>query len=436
MLPGRINGEPACVDCAGIPDDFHCVGCGAEAEHYRRPGLCARCALRTDLTVLMVNDAADPSAMTTLVDAFYSAHRPESILTWKRSDEVQDILRRLATGAIPLTHEGLDGEGDGHRVRHLRSLLEHHGLIPERDRYLARFEDWIDVKLDAIDDPAVRKPVEQFATWHHLRRVRALSASDKPTRGPVHASKQDITETIKFLTWLHETYGRTVENCRQGDVDEWLVTGPTTRHLIRTFFVWAKASRINKTITIGHRQAKTVRTCTQDQRLRWLRELITGTAESRPYRVAGILLLLYAQPLVKIASLQTTDIVIAPDELRLALGNEPVPVPAPFADLLNEHLTHRPNLRTTAGTASDWLFPGYRPGTHLHPNTLMDRIRSLGVDLLGARNAALRALVTEVPPPLVAEMLGYIYQVAHRHAELAANPYARYAATGSEGTRE
>lgn len=46
-------------------------------------------------------------------------------------------------------------------------------------------------------------------------------------RGPVHASKQDITETIKFLTWLHGAYGRTAETCVQADVDEWLASGPS-----------------------------------------------------------------------------------------------------------------------------------------------------------------------------------------------------------------
>ncbi|MEE2062249.1 hypothetical protein [Rhodococcus artemisiae] len=176
---------------------------------------------------------------------------------------------------------------------------------------------------------------------------------------------------------------------------------------------------------------------TEDQHPHWIRELLTGTAESLPYRVAGTLLLLYDQPLVKIASLQTTDNFVVAHELRLVLGADPVPVPvpAPFAALLEEHCTHRPNLRTTAGTTSTWLFPDYRHGSHLHLHTLMDRIRNLGVDLLGARNAALRALVTEVPPPLVAEMLGYSHQVAHKHTELAADPYARYAAAFADRTR-
>jgi hypothetical protein len=39
----------------------------------------------------------------------------------------------------------------------------------------------------------------------------------------------------------------------------------------------------------------------------------------------------------------------------------------------------------------------------------MLRLRPLGINLLGARNSALCNLVTEVSPPLVAELLGYSY---------------------------
>jgi hypothetical protein len=56
----------------------------------------------------------------------------------------------------------------------------------------------------------------------------------------------------------------------------------------------------------------------------------------------------------------------------------------------------------------------------------MKRLRGLGIDLLGARNTALQSLVAEVPPPLAAELLGYSYNVTHRHAEIAAQPWARY----------
>jgi hypothetical protein len=62
----------------------------------------------------------------------------------------------------------------------------------------------------------------------------------------------------------------------------------------------------------------------------------------------------------------------------------------------------------------------------MNPQSLMLRLRPLGIDLLGTRNSALQHLVTEVPPPLVAELLGYSYQVTQRHAEVAVQPWARY----------
>lgn len=164
----------------------------------------------------------------------------------------------------------------------------------------------------------------------------------------------------------------------------------------------------------------------QDQRLAWLRECLTGATESLPYRVAGTLLLLYAQPLVKVAMLRTSDITLTPDGTQITLGDTPVTVPAPFASLLHQHLGGRPHLRTGNGTETPWVFPGLRAGTHIHPNTIRDRLRVLGISLRGARNAALRDLVTQVPPPIVATLLGYSAPVTLRHAAAAAQPFSRY----------
>lgn len=83
-------------------------------------------------------------------------------------------------------------------------------------------------------------------------------------------------------------------------------------------------------------------------------------------------------------------------------------------------------MRTGSSSGSEWLFPGYRAGQHIHPSTLMERLRETGIDLLGAGNASLRALVKEVPAPLVAEMLGYSYQVTQKHSAAAAEPWSRY----------
>ncbi len=432
LLPGRSaahGDQPVCVDCAGITQDYHCSHCGTETEHYRQ-NTCARCSLRDDLTVLLRVDEAPGSETTAtkLLGALCGAQRPESILTWLRRASVRDLLTRLATGGIHLSHEALDKEPNSLRVEHLRSLLTHHQLLPARDHYLALFERWLPTKLDAIDDPEIRRPIESFARWHHLRRIRNISVNGKPTRGPVHSAKQEITETIKFLTWLKLTHGRTAASCVQADVDAWLADGPTTRHAIRTFFVWAVENRTCANITIGFRQAKTTPLLTQGQRLSMLKACLADDIDTLPYRVAAILLLLYAQPVVKIAAMKSTDVILTPEGLRLSLGDEhAAPVPEPFAALLAQHLASRPNMRTGSSSGSQWLFPGYRPGQHIHPNTLMERLRENGINLLGARNASLRALVKEVPAPLVAEMLGYSYQVTQKHAAAAAGQWQLYA---------
>lgn len=426
MLPGRldIGDQPVCRDCARIRQDYHCGACGREARPYRR-GDCARCALRFDLeSDFLRNDS--PEGFRTLIEVLCEVDRPESILTWKRSGKVQALLSAIASGATPLSHAGLDSfDPSGKHVEHVRSILVHHGVIPGRDEYIAHFQRWLEEKLAGVESNDIERPVRQFATWHHLRRINAIALTGASTRGPVRSSKQEITETLKFLQWLHDEHNRTIATCVQLDVEQWVASGPTTRHAIRTFLVWCVDSRINSSLSFGFRKAQSVRLLTQDQRIAWIRELLEGSSESLPYRVAGTLLLLYAQPLVRIAEIPLNKVIVSPDGLAIQLGVTPSPVPEPFGSLLHDHIAHRPNLRT-GGATNPWLFPGYRPGDHLHPNTIMDRLRELGIDLLGARNTALRELVSQVPAPIVAEMLGYSDQVTQRHASLAAVPWSRY----------
>ena len=89
--------RPICLSCARIPGDFTCRDCGTEADFYRR-ATCARCALRQDLTALMIDGAQRREAMAPIVEALCRVDRPASILTWKRSPRVQELLTGLASG--------------------------------------------------------------------------------------------------------------------------------------------------------------------------------------------------------------------------------------------------------------------------------------------------------------------------------------------------
>ena len=424
LLPGLDDSRsPICAPCARIPV-IRCLLCSTEAEHYRS-NICAPCALNADLHALLVEQAADPAAMTRLARTLAAGHRTESVLSWMRPKPVQTLLARIASGEIPLTHAGLDAEPRSSRVEHLRSILEDAKLLERRDHHLALFERWLKEKLSAVEDQDIRQPLERFARWHHLARMRAKSTPGTESRGPAHSAKQEITETLKFLTWLQETHGRHAMTCTQLDVNEYLSDGPTTRSSIRNYFQWLSKTGAKRDVVVPHRQAKSQPKLTQDQRLAWIREMLDGQSESLPYRTAGMLLLLYAQPIVRLVTLKTSDLRMTPGGPAICFATDTVPIPHPFSGLLYAHFQSLPK---QGGEHADWLFPSTRRGRHIHANTVMDRLRSLGIDLLGARNRALADLVSEVPPPVVAIMLGYSSQVTHRHSAAAAVPMARYAA--------
>lgn len=177
-----------------------------------------------------------------------------------------------------------------------------------------------------------------------------------------------------------------------------------------------------------HRTGRSTPMLSQDQRLALLRHFLHTQNEPPAYRLAAVLLLLYAQPVARIARLRLEDIGQADGSLALRFGDEPAPLPAPVAALLQHHLNGRPNINTASNAGSPWLFPGYRPEQPLHQSYLMKRIRDAGVPLLGARNSALRQLVLDMPPAVAAQALGYSPQVAQAHARDAGTTWVNYAA--------
>ncbi len=260
-----------------------------------------------------------------------------------------------------------------------------------------------------------------------LERIRHKVRRGQNVAGSVHTSKQEITVASGFLAWLSTEKHRPISHCTQADIDAWLATGPTTRTIVRTFIVWAGNNKVGPKLVVEHRQARSTRTLSNDDRIRRLRTCLIDDPDTLAYRVAAVLLLLYAQPLVRIVRLTCEDMILSPTTVLVRLGADPASVPEPFAALLRQHLANRPNMQTVNSSGNPWLFPGGRAGRHLSSNAATTRLRRLGIDLLAARNGSLRNLVRQVPPPIVATQLGYSNQVAFRHAALAAEPLGRYA---------
>jgi len=426
LLPGLSpTGAPICSDCAALGIDFHCQRCAAEAASYRHV-LCPRCCLGDDLGVAL-DDGTDQinPALIPLYDAVTAQHNPVSGILWLRNPGVGDLLHQLATGTLPLAHHSFRNHPHPLMAIHLRDLLVTCGILPPIDRHTAAFEDWLAAHLPRYP-PEAQQLLHGFATWHHLRRIRQLAAAGALTPGTIRTAKQEITVAAQLLTHLH-TNGIAAGTAAQADLDAWLASGPSTRYTARTFVRWAVATRRLPALTFPHRQTRSSATLDQQQRLRLLNSCFQQATAPVAHRVAGILLLLYAQPVTRISRLRTADINDTGNDMVITFDIDAVPVPPPIAELLRQHLGDRPNMQTAANPTSPWLFPGLRAGQPLTADRMNHQLRNLGIPLRQARNSALRQLVQDMPPAVAARTLGYSQHVTQHHAEQAAVFFNSYA---------
>ena len=146
-------------------------------------------------------------------------------------------------------------------------------------------------------------------------------------------------------------------------------------------------------------------------------------------RVAGCLVLLYAQQLTHIVALTVDQVIAAEDGVHLKLGGSRTIIPEPLGGLLLELAA---NGRTHTGVGSHvtrhWLFPGLHPGRPLHPSGLGQRLRRLGIATMPGRRAALMHLASQLPAAVLAEILNLHPTTAVHWVAAAGGDWNNYAA--------
>ncbi len=355
-------------------------------------------------------------------------HQPASIRTRMRTSQRLGLLAGLGDGSILYTHEALDALPARTAVDHLRGVLVAAGILPPEHRTAERLQAWLDTRLADVDDGPDKDLVRQFARWHHLRLIRRHGADRDAAFGSYVAAKQSITETIRFLTWLRQR-GISPADATQDDLGAWLRQKPTHQR-VEQFIAWAR--RTGRLPRLRNEfPTKTVAVMTSDEQHRHIRTLVEADDLPLELRAAGLLVLVYGATITRVAGLPRDAIDQGPP-MTLTLAASPVPVPAPIAAVLQQHLDQYRGPRTLGGAPSGWMFPGRAPGTHLHRQTLTEKMHQHGIPIRAARNRALQHLVTAAPPPVVADLLGYSASTVFRHHEQAAGRYNRYAATAAE----
>jgi hypothetical protein len=416
------------VDCAGIATRFVCQHCAEEGELWFTR-TCLRCSLRRRVQEALADDAGRvPDALGGLHDALAEMPDPWAGLIWLQPRPVRDRLRALASGAVPLSHEGLDRLAPGQGREYLRDLLMVHGLIPARDKHLLAFERWAQTRPDVVEDEEDSRLVRLYLRWRHHRELAARADAGPLPSSVVACARVRTNAGLRLLSWLRAR-GVELAQCGQEDLDAWYATGSNPGQAA-DFLAWVIRHRHCPTLVLPRqsRQHPAPGNGNEQERLQLLARLLTDDTLELVDRVAGSLVLLLAQPVSRVAALTLDDIESREGTVWLRLGDQPVQLPEPLGSLLVALSGQRRHMTTAAHPASPWLFPGNAPGQALGMQQLRGRLSRLGVTISG-RQAALRSLLGEIPVPVLAEVLGYHAQTLTRRATDLAADWAGYAAT-------
>lgn len=327
---------------------------------------------------------------------------------------------------LPLEHPTFTEHPTPRRVAFLRELCIEHGLLPPVHLDIERFQSWLADKT-ALAHPDAGRLITQYGRWVHLNRMHHLAETGQLKKGTVLSAKQSTTVALGFLAYLRE-HETSPADCRQADIDSWLTGGPTTRSLARGFIRWAMQHAHMPSVEIPYRLAKTTPIISQEQRLGHIERLLESNTALRPLeRTAALLLLLYGQPLARIARMRLDQLDSGDDGgVTIRFASDHLRIPEPFEAVVRAHLEDLPNLNTSAHRDNGWFFPGARPGQNIHQSTLMNLLREAGIDLRGAKNAALRELVLQMPAPIVADSFNYSYTVTEQHRRNAGAQFIDY----------
>jgi hypothetical protein len=419
--------RPACAGCTGNEPIYACAECGREDNPFGTK--CGPCILRQRLTDLL----SDPTGqihpqLRPVFDALTDGPRPQTTLYWlTRSSSRPDILRAMARGERDISHAAFERLPADRAVNYLRDLLAALGVLPPYQPALERITPWLR-DLVATLPKEHADLIDRFARWQLLRRLRLLGERDKVTRSGVQHARATILTTTRFLRWLDDE-NTALTDTSQPDLERYLVRWPGRAPMLAVFLDWTAHTGITRPLQMPAtpRPAPLV-VLSDKQRWQQVEQLLHDNTIRLYTRIAGLFLLLYAQPLSRVCRMRADQITQSGDgTVTVNFDTVPIELPDPLDQLLRDHFDRR-GQASYASRPDRWLFPGGLPGKHLVTENVRSQLVARGIQPSHARKAAMFQLAAEIPTPILAELLGLAPTTATRWATLAARDWSYYTA--------
>ena len=265
-------------------------------------------------------------------EAIIATNSPGTALNWLRKGAGAALLAEMAAGRLAISHQALDAHPHPRPAAYLRAILVANAVLPARDEALVALEGFLTQTLAGIHREAERRLVHAYATWHVLNRLRRTAErADRPRTYTRHAQNK-ISTAVRFLHWLAQRQ-ITLEQTGQAQVDQWL-GGGVANYQVRDFLDWAARRGHVRRLTVPTVRHHTGRATSQDERWALLARLLHDDDLDLTDRVAGALLLLYAQQLSRITAMTTDQVTTRGEHVHVSFGRDDVLIPEPLAGLL------------------------------------------------------------------------------------------------------
>ena len=313
---GRVRGS--CVDCTRdgllLDNDDRCrrcreavvrvcVTCNSQAT--LTDGRCHRCLLTEEFDQIL---GEHPSPwLVALRSSVLKTANATSAQRWLHHTTNGRLLMSMARGELPLSHDTLDPH-TGRGIDHLRGLLITAGGLEPELRWIDQLGDELHVTLTILDDQRDRKVVGAWIRWHALPRLRRRAERGASTAHSGANLRRQAQHVMSFVAGI-EHRKRTLMTCTQSDIDQWFARPGAAPEVVRSFLTWtAKHKHTPRHLTLP-RSRQSIGSGPVDSERRWqiARVLVANDSVADSDRVAGALLVLYAQSLTRIAALTIDD---------------------------------------------------------------------------------------------------------------------------------
>lgn len=422
-----------CAACANAESVFACRRCGSESNPYGTGRVCARCVLDDKLTVVMTNPATGKvnPGLRPVFNALLAASRPQSTIEWlsRQPGHGPKLLRLVATGELPTTHATFD-DYPSKAANNLRDLFVSCGVLPPYQPQITRATVWLNRQLVAMPDHQ-RRVLSRYGHWHMLRKARRQADQHTISNALTNNARCRITAARRLMEWA-EQHDTRIEDLGQADLETYLAEHPKRREITYPFVVWLADTGVNKRLWLPPRQPQQPQVTVPDEQW-WqaVRTLLADDSITLYARVAGLFVILFAQPLCDVVAMTRDQVTHQNGKVFVAFDVTPVEMPDPLDRLITAQLAAR-SPTSYQFENNKWLFPGLNPGRPLSTESIRSKLARRGILNHEHRKTAMFSLAARVPATVLADLIGIADTTAVKWAALAARDWSGYIEQRSE----